>query len=332
MSYPNVKAEALEASIDLAFEKYIWQAQNNTDAQNYHLPWQDFKEDIWEIVTSEHAVSNTYKQLILRLKLLTINNFNGIGIYNNSVRFDLGFSYEVLYEIASRSKSPSIMEDIVDFCAKIREKLNIFNTYTNCLRGEYLDIMETRVYKAVCSSGHLNPYAARKILRNTTINFFEYFVENHMQTFAICPHLYGYIFNVMYEKYSGTWPSMEAIYSFYDNLSYEKDSEIVSSVISASQNSSDIDGLIIGAMSRFAPRHALEKLSTHKENVVRFAAAFNTSLDIKFLANLAQDDASSVKWRAIKTLKEIQMNDKTEQWRRDEAKEALIMLGLTNFT
>ena len=326
MSYPNVKVEALEANLEQAFKKYIWQAQNNTDVKNYYAPWEDFKEAILDIVNSEHARPNTFRQLILRLKLLTFNNFN--GSYDNAVRFDVGFIYEVLYEIASQSKTPSVMEKIIDFCVELREKADIADLYTRRLYSEYYGIMETRVYKAVAGSGNLNPHVASKMLRNTTFSFYEYFIQNHMQTFANCPHLYGYVFGMMYEKYSETWPCMEVIYSFYNNLSYEDDYEIVSSVISASQ-ATDINGLIIGAMARFAPKHALKTLSLHTESVVRFALAFNQALDIRILVNLAQDAVPSVKWRAIQTLKEIEKSDMADEWRKKDAKEALTLLKIS---
>ena len=64
---------------------------------------------------------------------------------------------------------------------------------------------------------------------------------------------------------------------------------------------------------------------------MRFAAAFNTSLEIPILVNLAQDCANSVKWRAIRTLKEIEKSDETESSRKTEAKEALTILKIPGY-
>ena len=88
---------------------------------------------------------------------------------------------------------------------------------------------------------------------------------------------------------------------------------------------------IIGAMSNQVSKKTLQKLSKHAKEVVRFATAFNASLDIDTLESLAQDKSDTVKWRAVNTLREIAKNKGySKRFRRFEAEEALKRLGISS--
>lgn len=324
--------EVLKAKLEKACETYEGYCKGERGREDYYGPWECFKSDVLDVLTSNHVTQEVLEEAYRRLRVIAMNQVTRV-YRTNSVMFELGFIYKVLTEIVLRNREMFLVENIVDLCASLRGMGFITHVISDRITNEYVALCEEQLFDTIVGSNAINSTIAHQMVNIAPLTFYQCIVER-MEPSLLMISTYGHIFDNLYKKYPVVWPTMETIYQIVNDEAWGgfSSSDTTKLALEGAARSKDNTFMcIIGAMSNLVSQEALKELSRHSKDVVRFATAFNSSLDIETLESLASDKFDAVKWRAINTLREIaKEKDQSNRFRKTEAEDALERLGISS--
>lgn len=333
MGYTLATPEVLKARLEKACDTYEGYCKGERGRKDFYGPWEAFKIEIFDVITSDRVTQEVLEEVYRRLSVLAMNQVTRV-YRTNSVMFELGFIYRALSEIVLRNREMFLVENIVDLCTSLRGKGFITHVTSERITNKYVALCEEQLFDTIIGTNTINSTIAHKIVSIAPLTFYQCVVER-MEPSLLMISTYGHIFDNLYKKYPVVWPTMENIYQIVNGEAWGgfSSSDTTKLALEGAARSTDNTFMcIVGAMSNLVSQEALKKLSMHSKDVVRFATAFNESLNIETLECLARDKSDVVKWRAVNTLRQIaNETGYSKRFKRAEAEEALKRLGISSY-